>query len=181
MQLAAGLKEDMALINFTVSNSNISEIDDRLIDCKYASSKISSLLIDLNFIIDEDGWMNSINIRKASFKCWISRCQSLCTRHIDLSSIADMQYGALDCLIAAAEPVILKLIGKHRVFALIKYVALIQHLLLRHEFHVCQIEAHERCRKLNVGVENDQILRDIHIGIKWVISSDIDLYQTWLQ
>ena len=81
-----------------------------------------------------------------------------------------MQYGALDCLIAAAEPVILKLIGKHRVFALIKYVALIQHLLLRHEFHVCQIEAHERCRKLNVGVENDQILRDIHIGIKLVAS-----------
>jgi hypothetical protein len=55
MQLAAGLKEDMALINFTLSNSNISKIDDRLIDCKYASSKISSLLIDLNFIIDEDG------------------------------------------------------------------------------------------------------------------------------
>ena len=103
------------------------------------------------------------------------------TRHIYLSSITDVQYGTLGCLIAVSEPVILKLIGEHRVFTLIKYVALIQHLLLRHEFHVCQIEAHKRCRKLNIGVENDQILRDIHIRIKRVISCDIDLYQTWLQ
>jgi hypothetical protein len=55
MQLAPGLKEDMALINFTLSNINISKIDDRLIDCKYVSSKISSLLIELNLIIDENG------------------------------------------------------------------------------------------------------------------------------